>query len=141
VSFRVIGDVLVSALSTRNPRDEEWEAYVAAYVAMPGVGARKVLAVTEGGGPTSWQRMRLQDVLHGREQRAAVVTTSRVARAVVMALSWFNPAVRAFAPGRLADAFDYLGVEGAIRAEVLRALPELQAEVGAAPLHREASAA
>lgn len=131
LSFRVVGDVLVSALATRNPDDPEWEAYVAAYVGMPSDGTSKVLAVTDGGGPTSWQRMRLQDVLRGREQRAAVVTTSRMARAVVSALSWFNPGVKAFAPARLGDALDYLDVAEPLRTDVARAIPDLQADVGA----------
>ncbi|HYD42420.1 MAG TPA: hypothetical protein VEB43_16445 [Anaeromyxobacter sp.] len=129
VAFAVRGDVLLAVFGEGTPEDAEWEAYLAAYQTIP-AGQAKVISFTRGGGPNSSQRMRLQEILQGRAQRCAVITRSRIARAIVSALAWFNPDVRAFAPERLDDALGFLDTPVAARAELLRRADELEAELG-----------
>jgi hypothetical protein len=130
LSFCVVDDILVSGLASEPPADEEWEAYLQAYVDM-GEGERKVLVFTQGAGPTSAQRGRLHEILRGTPQRTAVVTASQLGRLMTAAVSWTNPAIRAFAPERVASAFDYLGIDAPRRPQLIRTARRLLAEVGA----------
>jgi hypothetical protein len=69
-----------------------------------------VLTFTDGAGPTAAQRADMRDFLGGRQLRLAVVSASRLTRGIVTAISWFNPAIRVFAPAELARAYTYLDV-------------------------------
>jgi hypothetical protein len=129
VAFTIQDDILLAVFGPRNPQDEEWEAYLAAYQRIP-AGRAKVVSFTSGGGPNSSQRMRLQEILQGGRQACAVITRSRIARGIVAALAWFNPDVRAFAPERLGDALAFLGLPPGAREPLLDAADRLEAELG-----------
>jgi hypothetical protein len=131
LAHTVVGRVLLSALAVKAPSDEEWESYLQTWLRMPGGAERGVMVFTDKAGPTSAQRVRLEKVLDGKPQRTAVITGSAVGRLMVAAVAWANPAIRAFAPERIADAFAFLEVPLAARAEVLAAARLLIAEVGA----------
>src|SRR5262249_16125686 len=93
--------VVVSLHSAENPADEEWEAYLAVIKeAIDRLGLENVraIAVTDGGAPSSAQRNRLNQLLGGRSVPGGVVTDSALVRGIVTALSWFNRAVKSFAP-------------------------------------------
>ncbi|HSM92443.1 MAG TPA: hypothetical protein VLT47_06095 [Anaeromyxobacteraceae bacterium] len=130
-AYAVHGDVLLSALAVEPPSDREWDDYLAAWARMRGGERRKVLVFTEKAGPTAEQRGQLAALLGGAAQRAAVVTPSAVGRLMVAAVAWANPAVRAFLPAQVGEAFDYLDVPHADRAELLAAARPLVAAVGA----------
>jgi hypothetical protein len=131
LAFTVLHDVLLSALATNAPSDEEWEDYLDAWQRMPGGARRKVLVFAEKAGPTSRQRGRLEEVLGGVPQKTAVVTPSGTGRLMVALVSWANPSIRAFTPATTGAAFDFIGVAPEDRAPILAAARKLIAEVGA----------
>ena len=57
--------------------------------------------LTDGGAPNARQRLLLNAILKDPSPPVAIVSSSLVARAVVTAMGWFNPRVRAFAEGDL----------------------------------------
>ncbi len=130
LAFTVLQDVLRSAMAVDPPTDGEWEDYLDAWQRMPDEG-RKVLVFAEKAGPTARQRHRLDEVLRGVPQKTAVVTPSSMGRLMVAAVAWANPAIRAFAPHHVGEAFDFLGVAAEDRAGILVVARSLIAEVGA----------
>jgi hypothetical protein len=79
------------------PRDAEWDAYLAE---LEGKDLEKtgVLVFSGGGGPTAPQRARLNKIIGDRNFRRAIVTDSRLVRAMVTGLGWFTQGVNAFHP-------------------------------------------
>ncbi len=147
--------VLISVHGVQPPTDDEWEQYVRHCDELmrrhrgdtSRIGA---LSVTAGGGPTAGQRERLNGVTAGKSVRVSIVTPSAVARGIVTALSWFNPAVRAFAPQRFPAALAHLALSthmqsvararlASLRAEAREALPVI--EVALATIDARASVA
>lgn len=131
LAYAVVGRVLLSALAVKAPSDEEWESYLQSWLRMPGGAGRAVMVFTDRAGPTSAQRVRLGELLDGSEQVTAVITGSAVGRLMVAAVAWANPGIRAFAPDRIAEAFEFLGIPAPERPAILAAARGLIAEVGA----------
>lgn len=107
MAFVTVGDLVVALHNSSPPTEQEWAGYMDA---MKKIGAEKVrgLAFTDGGGPDSKQRKLITDLLGGQPRQAAVVSASSVVRGIVTALNWFNPAIKAFSPERVDEAYDYL---------------------------------
>jgi hypothetical protein len=108
--------VMVVAHSTQNPTGDCWNRYlIETRVLLQSLGDRvkrvRVLVLSDGGGPDDGQRTSLNELLRGTSVRIAVVSRSFIARAMIGAAAWVNPAVRAFAPSRLRAALQYLGLE------------------------------
>ena len=89
-------------------------------------GDLRVLVHSEGGAPNARQRAVLNEVLAGIKPRVAVLTPSATARAVGVALSWFNPDFRVFASDELGGAFDHLDANQGERRILTQALTELR---------------
>ena len=110
--------VVLSLHRKEAPSDEAWDGYIAAFVqALAEVqgDSRRIrgLAISDGGGPTSKQRDRLNSFMRNMTEgrgTVAIVTADPIVRGIVKALSWFNPMARAFAPTELSRAIDYLGL-------------------------------
>ena len=109
------------------PSDAEWEALLGLFrlAAEEGVELR-TLVYTEGGAPNARQRALLNDVLAGLKPRVAVLTPSAAARAIGVAISWFNPDLRVFAGDELSRALDHLDVNQGERRILTQALTELR---------------
>lgn len=116
------------------PTDDEWDRWVA-FASAGGASATnltRVLVFSAGGSPTPKQRAKIHTLMPtgGSGLLTAVVIGSRVARTVVGAMALFNPGVRAFAPNRVSDAFDYLRISNARWPEVLDLVRQLHDEIG-----------
>ena len=111
----------------RPPSDADWDSLLADYAVQAMV---RVLVYTEGGAPNAAQLVRLTGTLKRRESLIAVLTHSALARAAGMALSWFRPDIRILGPTAVDAALDYLGATGAERADLVRTLAELKADLG-----------
>lgn len=113
-----IGNIFVLAHTQDGPDAAEWNAYLDDLERRAtNVGAVRTLVVTEGGGPDTRQRTRLNEILAGAPTLAAIVTDSLVARGIVTALGWFNPDIRPFSLASLSEAMRYLGLtDGEARA-------------------------
>lgn len=123
-----LGDTLLMVHSAEAPSEQEWDAMLAQ---LQKQFPARVLVFTDGGGPTTLQRGRLNDALVGKPVKAAIVTSSQIVRGIVTALAWFNPGIKAFSPVRAPAALDYLGVPVEQRAALMRQVPRLAKELDA----------
>ena len=126
-AWRQYGRFNVAVHADTAPADEDWDAVLNHYRTERTV---RVLVFTQNGAPTAAQRVRLNAVLKGREAAVAVLTSSALARAAGVALRWFRPEIRIFAPAEIDAALDYLGAVGGERAELARVLEELKGKLG-----------
>jgi hypothetical protein len=69
-----------------------------------------MLMIWDGGGPDVMQRAQLLHAVQHQPFRSSVVTPSGDVRAAVEALRIFNPEMRCFSLGELADALRHLGL-------------------------------
>ena len=120
--------------SVRAPTDAEWDEYLRQTGEwLPEVHG--VLIVTEGGGPTSSQRRSLKKMLAEKMHHSiflAVISSSMLARGIVLAINLFNPYIRAFHPEDLDRALSFLGVPVAERPALLVVAKRLREEFDAA---------
>lgn len=134
VAFERVDRCCVLVQNQRAATDEEWERWVAVLQAAgkDTKGALCVLVVSAGGSPTPKQRARIHALMPsaGGGVLTSIVTSSFIGRTVVSAMGLFNDKVRAFAPGELGRALDYLGVEEARRPELRSAIERLHAQLG-----------
>lgn len=136
LAFTRIGRCFVLVQNEQSATDEEWSRWVR-FVAGGGEatsGRLGVLVMSAGGSPTPKQRKQIHELMPrtGGGVETAILLPSLVARTIVTAMSLFNPKVRAFAPDRLADALDYLGVADASRPDLIAAAHRLHDELGIA---------
>jgi len=118
---------LVFVHATEPPTDSEWEALLDLFRLAAQEGGRlRTLVYTEGGAPNARQRAHLNEVLAGLKPRVAILTPSAAARAVGVAISWFNPDLRVFAGDELSRALDHLDVNQGERRILTQALTELR---------------
>jgi hypothetical protein len=90
MAVRVVGGVLVSVYSARNPNDEDWNEYLDLRRKHVARGDAKALALTDGGGPDVHQRAATLEAVGENNMTAAVVSDAPLVRGIVTALSWFN---------------------------------------------------
>lgn len=132
IVYGKLGRLAVMVAGRDNPSDTEWDRYVDFLEALrtPGPVAR-TLAITEGGAPSSAQRVRLEKRIGEarRGSKLAVVTSSTFARGVLNAWALVRPGYRAFAPERLDEALQFLDVSPLDIRDVKDVIAELQAEL------------
>jgi hypothetical protein len=134
IAYGRVEGVAVMVAGKLNPSDVEWDRYIDFLEAMrtPGPSAR-TLAVTEGGAPSSAQRVRLERRIgeHRRGSKLAVVTGSTFARGVLNAWALVRPGYRAFAPADLDEALRFLDIPMAIEPGVRALVRQLRAALDA----------
>jgi hypothetical protein len=108
MAFASVGRVIIAMHNELPPTNGEWEEYVKILQKVTDLSAIRTMALTDGGAPNSNQRKQLNDILRGRPNLGAVVTGNGLVRSVVTALTWFNPAVKAFPPERVKEAYVHL---------------------------------
>jgi len=133
IAFARMGSVVVLVHGSTTPSDGEWRAYLS-FLEEIVVDAPGVLVFTEGAAPSAPQRTAVSRLVaqRGGRWRTSVVTQDTVARGIVTLMSWFNPDIRAFSPGAMAEALDYLGVREADREPLRRRVLALRAQVAGA---------
>jgi hypothetical protein len=100
--------ILVALNGRSFPSDAEWSDYMALARRGLEAGARfRALSISDGGGPTGAQRHEAA-TLAGSDPHAALVSSSRLARGIATALSWFFPSFKVFAPREIARALRWL---------------------------------
>ncbi|MCZ7685386.1 MAG: hypothetical protein M5U28_44055 [Sandaracinaceae bacterium] len=115
-------------LHTEDPPDDAgWDLYLESLRALVRSGSdARILALTDGGGPSAPQRARLSETLEKRG-RAAVVGSAIVPRFIVSTIALFNRNVRSFSPDEIRVALDYLDL---LPNESRRALEILRESAG-----------
>lgn len=124
---------IVVALDQAAPTDSDWNALLEWYRPVP---PARVLIHSIGGVPNAAQRVKLREALAGSTNHiSAGISSSRMARAVGTAISWFVPTLRTFAPDEEEAALTHLRVDARDRARMKSALAELLAERAAMRQH------
>jgi hypothetical protein len=114
------------------PLSKEWDEYIAA---ARDNAARLVgmIVSSEGGAPDAHQRKQGEALVPLQPNlKIAVVTRSPGVRMVIIILHWINVKVKAFAPGEVAAAAEFLGVPEADRPALAEAWAALKARLAAA---------
>lgn len=119
-----VGGVLVVVHASENPSDDDWDAF-AAFVRAHLAETRQVFVYSAGGAPSVRQRHKLNAITRGRKTPGALVTASRVGRAVAVAVTWFHPEFRVFSPAELQGAFEFLRLDGDDAKAVLACIRKL----------------
>jgi hypothetical protein len=123
------GAVVVVVENNIAPTDAEWDAYCRHIAATLKVENASGIAITDGGGPNTVQRGKVNDLLAGRQARSAVVSDSRMIRGVVTALSWFNRLTRAFSPAAIDRGLEFAGVRGERAKAVWKLVVQLDEQI------------
>jgi hypothetical protein len=98
------------------------------------------LVFTDGGAPSALQRAQLSAIYKDRPVRVSVISRSPFVRAVVTALTWFNLKIKAFSPGDIGRAFEYLDVRPADEKRLWNELAQMEAECRRVDVVRAAQA-
>jgi hypothetical protein len=106
----------VAVYAHGTPPENEWARYVEMMRAMKGPPYR-ALAFSAGGGPSALQRRDIETVSNEHGQvRAAAVTSDKIARGIVTALSWIRrDTFKAFPPEEVDSAYGYIEASPAER--------------------------
>lgn len=122
---------MVVVHSARAPSDAEWDAYLRdASEWLPEI--QGALIMTDGGGPTSSQRRSLKKLFEEHTRHSAffaVISSSLLARGIVLAINLFNPYIRAFRPEDLDQALKFLRVPGPDRPSLLVMAKQLREQL------------
>jgi hypothetical protein len=137
------GDILLAAHSAQPPTQAEWSTYVSncrqvlSHTTQVG-GTARVLAMSDGGGPTAAQRAELKSVIAASKtaSRTAVMHSNRMLRGIVTAVSWFNPGIKSFAIHEFDQAMVFLGVNDTELAVVRGMLAQMREELPVLDLWR-----
>jgi hypothetical protein len=108
--IRTVGPNLMIMRETfESPRDEEWNEFLKMLeVRGDNVQKLRLLVLTDGGGPNSAQRGRLEAVLKGRPVRVAIVSDSAKSRFIASAISLFNRDHAGFSKDEIRAAYGHL---------------------------------
>jgi hypothetical protein len=131
MGFERVAGVLITVHGAQDPTDAEWNAFLEHMHAHSGKNPRG-FAYSIGGGPNSKQRKALFAAMGQRHLPVALVSTSRVALAIGVAVSWFNSHLKAYAPAQLRSALRHLSLDERETQEVLRVARQLAKELGIA---------
>jgi hypothetical protein len=120
--------LLIAVYGDGAPSTAAWADYLGA---IEGMGDEiYVLAFSSGGGPTLMQRRQLEEALGDRGGRAAIVTTSRIARGIVTAIRWFNRDIKSFSPSEWKDALEFMQLSADDGARVMQRLSAMADQIG-----------
>jgi hypothetical protein len=132
LAFGKIGGCIVFVGGKRPYDDGEWEAYVKFIKGEFIPGSKPICLVhADSAGPTAEQRQIVNEVIGPvkKEVKAAVMTSSQIARGIVTAMSWMYPVYRAFSPSQVDEAIAFLGVAEPSVPAVKQLLADLKIEV------------
>lgn len=113
-----------------DPNDWAYFLEVAESIARSAGRVHVLVRSEDKGGPDAGQRADLNERFSSLKMRVAVLTASRVTRGIAMALSWLKVVdIKAFPPGKLDPALEFLETDGSERPEVAAAVRELESRL------------
>ena len=130
MGFKLLGNLHLVVVGEKDPTAVDWKLYLDAIKETERRGLEitslRTLVFSDGAGPNAQQRKMLADHLNGRPSPLAIVTGVTIMRGVITALRWFNPEVRAFAPGDLQEALKFLDVPPYRQESIIRDAVDIQ---------------
>jgi len=109
----IVGSVLLLCENKESPSDWEWDECLGLLVELKTKNRQtgeqvKVLVSTQGGGPNTAQRKRLETVLAGDPCPTAVISDSLKLRFISAAVALFNSDHRGFTTAERLEAYKFL---------------------------------
>jgi hypothetical protein len=130
VAWKFEGRLSVMVHGPVNPTNLEWQRFLRDAVdGRTGTHWRN-LVVSYGGRPDGEQRKQLAEMLKGRAAPTAIMTGNAVVRAAVVAISFFNRKMKAFALDDFDGACSYLELTPDERRRARAFLAELTQALG-----------
>lgn len=135
LAFRRLGPNLIVVQNTQPPLDSDWERYLAECKAMDvelggDFGKCSAIIFTDGGSPTSPQRLKLRELLKGRDAISVIITDNLMARGAISIVSLFNKALVVFPSKDWKAAFTHARIPESRQMEFLHHAVALSREVG-----------
>ncbi len=123
-----IEDVMLYVGSNRAPSIQDWTEHCDFVLEVSRkTKLKSVLVVDQSSGPNAKQRGQLAQITKGLGMRVAVLSPSVIVRGAATAISWLNGTqLKAFAPGSLKPAFQFLGLSGQVAARLEAVYGELE---------------
>lgn len=118
------------------PSATEWTDYcdyAGAKRRAAGGTMRTLVMTASDAGPNAMQRAEYKQKVAGPNNRVAVLCAGGVTRAILTAMSWFNPDMKAFGPDEIDRGLEYLGTRSS--PNLLSAIARLRGQL-AAEMHR-----
>jgi hypothetical protein len=128
LAFGSTDSTFLLAHARQTATTEDWDAFTSALDASLGQ-VKRLLVFTAGASIDARQREQVEGILKRGKLRVSVLTTSRLVRGAVTALSWFNIPIKAFVPSDVNRALDHIRVPDNERPSVLTKLDEIKARV------------
>lgn len=134
--------ILIALHNREHPTSSEWDTYLATARSLFDEDLSRervrVLAISDGGGPTARQRAQAAEVTAaaGRSLVWALISSSRFARGIGLALSWLIGGFKAFAPHELRQTLHYLAVPPDEAADLVRMVHDLDGALQLATVAR-----
>lgn len=119
MACELVGDIVLCMHNAKAPDDASWQVYIDACIASAELhggdfSRSRQLIYTDGGGPNAPQRKAVVEAVEqlkgAKEGRIAVVSSSTLVRGIVTVFNWFNFQVKAFSPGEIDAALQFLRV-------------------------------
>jgi hypothetical protein len=132
LAFGKAGDCIIFVCGKHPIDNGEWDSYLFFLEDQFGTRGRyNFLVFTGGAGPTAGQRQKVNDVIAPVVDniKAAVLTSSQLARGIVTVLAWIFPVYHAFTPDQVDEAIQFLGVAEPDAPKVKQLLADLQEEL------------
>lgn len=138
MGFHVERELAILVHGERPPTQDEWAQYIRA---LEEARPRRLLVVSQGGGPNAAQRAEVVRVLKamckedGIEFATAVLSSSALARGITTAIRWLSGAeLKSFHYHDIKGAMSYLGLPSTRLADVTGHVRTLQELVQSEPL-------
>ena len=126
----VVGPMILLRENAKTPTDRDWDDFLGILRAHRGNHERvRILVMTDGGGPNSGQRKRLEQALGGQSFRVAVVTDSAKVRFIVSSIALLNRDIKTFSKNELDGAFEHLRLDFPDRERAKKEIGSLDKEI------------
>ncbi len=127
---RRYADLVILREGAEDPTDDEWDEFLRILASGEGVHGMRVLGVTDGGGPSGEQRIRLRNALGDSNVKAAIVSDSVKVRFVVSSIAFITSKIKSFAKRDLDAAYEYLELDESQRRIAEKVISELSGLIG-----------
>jgi hypothetical protein len=126
----VVGPMILLRENAKTPTDRDWDDFLTILRAHRGNHERvRILVMTDGGGPNSGQRKRLEQALGGQSFRVSVVTDSAKVRFIVSSIALLNRDIKTFSKNELDSAFEHLRLDFPDRERAKKEVDNLDREI------------
>jgi hypothetical protein len=134
MAWRFQGRLVVVVHSQASPSNGEWQRFLNDCTHAGVDGGFRLFVVSYGGGPDGEQRRAVAEIVKkSTPPPVAMLTNSKLVRALMFAFSFINRSTKVLALEDSDAAFDFLGLDGKERDTARRLRRELEIELALTP--------